>query len=1050
MSTLVLGRNWTELAGRAAEKITAHRRAAEAPEVLTIAVPSQISRYWILSQLAGRLDNDLAGLNVVTLHQLALQSFQRRGDPAPEVTEDKRYLALLWELIRQDPAFVYPKNDPYPTARAVYAVIRELRDGAVTSEEADWLSSAEPYESLPERPAARARAIFSLYRRYLKAIEENQWIDSPEMMLKACLNFENSSSLTHFLVWGFSDFVGVQKLFVRALAAAADLTVYLPRHEFTQSLADEMTGWGLKKEEPVGAVAASAQAFVACCPTPQEETWLAAKLLKSWQNEGFDLRRAAVISKDRGPYLNLLQKTLIENNIPFVTPEDSLSALASRPAAAAVIAALDFWQKPGAGRALELIGRPGADVPAPLAPLLAQTTTRLFSLSWAARARLIKEQKIEGVIANLVGNLPECPARLRPELATQTLKWFDLLWQGVTLNRQATPRALWSWIGRVVRPASANEIKEAWKRFEDFFMSLPSPALSHPQFAVELIKEAMAAFKIASVHEPAESSGAWLLSANQARGGAWDRVILCGVQDGFYPREPQEEPFLSDEIRERLNHLGFSLPRPGTAKKVLTKAVRFKEARRAAVEDALLFEILTASSNERLAVTYPQINFEGKPALPSPYLSSWSTGARQMKSGAWRDRILFLTELLGPAAAPALGVVEAGLAGFANGRGAGRPVAARCSDSEWRAWLKKKPGISPTMLSKFLSCPQAFYFEYLQDLDGLPGEPKAEFYPAVFLGKAFSQTVAAALQDGHAKPWKDYWNKELIREFPSVKTEDLSAAERYKMNRIEVVLEDLSRRWTKEIKPPSGAVAAEKELKFTLQGKGFSAGESPLPPDPRTSPDGSPRVLAGPLSATGFKGDSPALNPYLQDDDFYRGVCRADLSLEGQALIEMKMKKHSSWNVTGGRTTADKMLQKILDPAAAEGPRYGLQILYYLIYAQQGTSGSAVYLVSPYWEVTDKEYPVIYQWNAKDNWTLWQAQLGQWMKLLRQAFADSGGEARFPFWPHEKQGGKCSWCSYRMLCLKDAPIQRAAHNEITQPLVEAFDFSDNADEEKEP
>ncbi|MBI4063190.1 MAG: hypothetical protein HY401_02695 [Elusimicrobia bacterium] len=36
-----------------------------------------------------------------------------------------------------------------------------------------------------------------------------------------------------------------------------------------------------------------------------------------------------------------------------------------------------------------------------------------------------------------------------------------------------------------------------------------------------------------------------------------------------------------------------------------------------------------------------------------------------------------------------------------------------------------------------------------------------------------------------------------------------------------------------------------------------------MPPDPRTSPDGSPRVLAGPLSTTGFKGDSPALNSYF-------------------------------------------------------------------------------------------------------------------------------------------------------------------------------------------
>ncbi|MBI4064041.1 MAG: hypothetical protein HY401_07035 [Elusimicrobia bacterium] len=37
-----------------------------------------------------------------------------------------------------------------------------------------------------------------------------------------------------------------------------------------------------------------------------------------------------------------------------------------------------------------------------------------------------------------------------------------------------------------------------------------------------------------------------------------------------------------------------------------------------------------------------------------------------------------------------------------------------------------------------------------------------------------------------------------------------------------------------------------------------------MPPDPRTSPDGSPRVLAGPLSTTGFKGGSPALNPFYE------------------------------------------------------------------------------------------------------------------------------------------------------------------------------------------
>ncbi|MBI4064333.1 MAG: FAD-dependent oxidoreductase, partial [Elusimicrobia bacterium] len=42
----------------------------------------------------------------------------------------------------------------------------------------------------------------------------------------------------------------------------------------------------------------------------------------------------------------------------------------------------------------------------------------------------------------------------------------------------------------------------------------------------------------------------------------------------------------------------------------------------------------------------------------------------------------------------------------------------------------------------------------------------------------------------------------------------------------------------------------------------------PLNPDPRTSPDGSPHVLAGPLSTTGFKGDSPALNASIAADKF--------------------------------------------------------------------------------------------------------------------------------------------------------------------------------------
>ncbi|MBI4669904.1 MAG: hypothetical protein HY747_12130 [Elusimicrobia bacterium] len=55
--------------------------------------------------------------------------------------------------------------------------------------------------------------------------------------------------------------------------------------------------------------------------------------------------------------------------------------------------------------------------------------------------------------------------------------------------------------------------------------------------------------------------------------------------------------------------------------------------------------------------------------------------------------------------------------------------------------------------------------------------------------------------------------------------------------------------------------ALQREGYLEKNEKGFSPGELPLPLDPGTSPDGSPVLLDGTPSATGFKGSSPDLNP---------------------------------------------------------------------------------------------------------------------------------------------------------------------------------------------
>ncbi|MBI4669541.1 MAG: hypothetical protein HY747_10240 [Elusimicrobia bacterium] len=1046
-----------------------------------VAVPSQAARYWLLKELSLRLDNDLAGINVMTLHQMALESFRYCGKATPQVTEDRRYLAATWKLLaspKHSAHFTHPKNDPYPTARAIYTTIRELRDAGINAKETAWLGSEEPYEGLTAREISKTRQIFSLYGGYVRLLKKNRWIDGPQMLMEAAAALEQdaargrhgdtgtrrhgdafsnlrvSASPRHrvllsasLYVWGFAELTGVQKIFIRGLAKwARSLTFFLPEDDSTKPLADEMVGWGFfrtkaaesmsggeyesksvgtkertgEKTKNVHTLAHSAarplcRSAVISCPTPQEEAWAAAKYLKHWHAQGAPWHECAVIMREPGAYVPFLKKAFMENAVPFVCMEDPGETLGKKPLGAALAAALDFWVKPNAARALNILNRPAASCPADLAGLVKPILARLLSLSPKTRLKIMRSGQALRVIKKFISFDRNCLKKSENALAVETLKWLKLTSQNRQSGGQARPNDLWSWLSQIVPepqdtardsgPISVPEalrsgkvLRQAYLDFKNLIANLPAAALKSRAFAAELLKEALSAAELAAGNLPANSGGVWLVTANQARGGRWKKIIILNAADGAWPIESSEDPFLSDAARQRLSRLGFAAGPRQT---------------RAAAEEKLLFKLIVSSAGENILLTYPQTDSAGKPAMASPYIEMFrpQPAVKNLSSDSWQDKIAFLQDTVG------LDVLTDQEIRLLN-RQDEEPKPSRSlitmKKEDWTRWLNEKKRISPTMLSDFLSCPQAFFLKYVLKTPGASSEPAAEFYPASFLRDAFSKTVAMGLAKKNSR-WPSLFRQELRKAFPAVEYDDLAPAERYKLDKI-------------------ASVKAEEELDFTF----------------------------GPNNEKLF--------------------CRADLLIQDRIYAELKLKKRSAFGkATGARLQPHEMLEKLLDPDTSEGPRFGLQIMFYLLHAQgngvrssfvpsaEGTARwtvipaqagiqinedltplptplPVVMLVNPYWETTDIRPPFIYSWKSSDLKPSQKERLAQWLNLLREGISAGQEEIAFPFWPHENFGGRCSFCPWHDLCLKDVGSIRRQYEVYTESLKAAFQKNNNEDD----
>jgi ATP-dependent helicase/nuclease subunit B len=99
-----------------------------------------------------------------------------------------------------------------------------------------------------------------------------------------------------------------------------------------------------------------------------------------------------------------------------------------------------------------------------------------------------------------------------------------------------------------------------------------------------------------------DQGGVRVLDAMQARGLAFDAVILVGMNADLFPRRGREDPFLTDDDRRRIR---TALRRP------LPVAAEAKD------EERLLLALLLGSARDHLAVSWQRADESGKARVPS-------------------------------------------------------------------------------------------------------------------------------------------------------------------------------------------------------------------------------------------------------------------------------------------------------------------------------------------------------------------------------------------------------------------------------------------------
>jgi len=180
--------------------------------------------------------------------------------------------------------------------------------------------------------------------------------------------------------------------------------------------------------------------------------------------------------------------------------------------------------------------------------------------------------------------------------------------------------------GGAAVPASAARDARAWERLDETLRVLGGVSGrlgGGPVPLARFVALLVGALEPLEVEDPAERSGSVrALAIRDARGLDFDTVLLLGLDDGTFPAPHAENPLWPDAMKRDLNPLAAALLRRklGARGEGLPLAGVLRTAREASLEDPFLFFLALSMAEREVVLSYPAVNEDGNPTVPSPFL----------------------------------------------------------------------------------------------------------------------------------------------------------------------------------------------------------------------------------------------------------------------------------------------------------------------------------------------------------------------------------------------------------------------------------------------
>ena len=422
---------------------------------------------------------------------------------------------------------------------------------------------------------------------------------------------------TRFLERTWNRFVGDPAIADQVLPS------FVARGGRSGSLAAALRGvFASGREKPVPA---DGSLRLVVAPSRYREVEAAVRDVRRRLEQGERAERMALLTRDLAIYGDLVEdvcrryrvpvhfrkgKPLVANGLVKACL-NALRCVAEGFPRARLEAVLDTDYLPGARRGLVRVLREVGFVAETARPLSACVAHRLEGAPPTGREKLAAAGR---VLAALVALLRALDARrsvaAHVEVFRRTL---------ARLRVRPVPRG-------DVAPRAARRDARAWERFEQTLLELAGLGDALGLAAMPLdafVRLLVAALDPLEVDDPSTRVGSVrALSVLDARGLDFDTVYVLGLDDGTFPAPRGESPLWPDAMKRDTNPVAAERLRRklGARAEGLPLGGLLRTAREASLEDPFLFFLALSMAEREVVLSYPAVNEQGNPTVPSPFL----------------------------------------------------------------------------------------------------------------------------------------------------------------------------------------------------------------------------------------------------------------------------------------------------------------------------------------------------------------------------------------------------------------------------------------------